>query len=144
MVVIKANCGKIANLTLHSEEPQVFFKSQWQRNEKSWIFVVYRWIMAAFFTGIVSYSWTKNIRYGTFRFWFIYMTSWGIFLCMVTTILAAILTTLYHFDKIKINSKSALYSQYSKVYWLLSNVSTVLAFLITIVYWALLFDGISR
>lgn len=137
-MVVKVKFNKISNLRLHSEDPTVFVKSQWQKSEKSVIFLIYRWIIAVYFIGIVSYSWSRSIYFGTFKFWFIYMTSWGIFLCMLTTIYAAVLTTLYHIDFIKLEAKSVTY----KVYWFLSNVSTVFAFVITVVYWSLLFDGI--
>lgn len=134
-MVVQVNFRRIANLKLHSDDPTVFVKSQWQGGEKSLIFLIYRWTIAAFFIGIVAYSWTNSINYGTFKFWFIYLTSWGIFLCMITTTFAAVITTLYH---IGYNSKLATY----KVYWFLSNVTTVFALVITIVYWSLLFNGI--
>lgn len=137
MVFVKINFSKFANPTLRHDDPEVFFKSQWQTERKSLIFLIYRWNLAAFFIGIVSYSWSSNIIKGTFNYWFIYMTSWGILLCAITTTVAAVLTTFYHFGRIEINSKSTSY----KVYWFLSYVSTVLAFLITIVYWSVLFDG---
>lgn len=139
-MVVKVNFYKIANLRLNSDDPTVFVKSQWQRGEKSLIFLIYRWVLAGFFIGILTFSWSRNIIKGTFAFWFIYMTSWGILLCTITTIFSAVLTTLHHINAIKLDSKSASF----KVYWLLSNVSTVFAFVITIVYWSLLFDGILR
>lgn len=139
-MVVKVGFKKVANLSLRSDDPTVFVKSQWQSSEKSTVFLIYRWIIAAFYIGIVAYSWAKNIYYGTFQFWFIYMTSWGIFLCMITTTFAAVLTTLYHFKAIELESKAVSY----RVYWILSNVSTVFALVITIVYWSLLFDGILR
>jgi hypothetical protein len=137
MVIIKSSFNKFASLRLHHDDPEVFYKSQWQSNRKSLIFLIYKWILAAFFIGIVCYSWTKNIINETFAYWFIYMTSWGILLCAVTATFSAILTTLHHIDPVEKNPKSTGY----KVYWFLSYVSTVLAFLITIVYWSLLFDG---
>lgn len=136
-MVLNPNFSKTANLWFHSENPKVFVKSQWQSEDKSLIFVIYRWILAAFYISVVGYSWTNAIMYHSFTLWFIYMTSWGIFLGMITTTFAAILTTLHHVNAITLNPKSASY----KVYWFLSNVSTVLAFLITIIYWSVLFDG---
>jgi hypothetical protein len=139
-MVVKTNLRKIANLRLICDDPTVFVKSQWQTGEKSVIFLIYRLLIAAYFVGIVAYGWSRSIYYGSFKFWFIYMTDWGLFMCMLTAVFGAILTTLYHFNAINLQPKSASY----KVYWFLSNVSTVFAFVITVVYWSLLFDGILR
>lgn len=128
----------ISRIGFHHEEPELFVTTQWRRNvEKSNLFLIFRWILALFFIGIVAYSWTNSISSGFFSFWFIYMTNWGILLCMISTTFAAVLTTCYHFDVIDLDSHSRSY----KVYWLLSNISTVLAFMITIVYWTILFEG---
>jgi hypothetical protein len=137
MVFAKHNFFKISHFSLNFDNPDTFFKSQWQTKQRSVFFLIYRWVLAAFFIGIVSFSWTRNIRNSTLHYWFIYMTSWGILLCAITTATAAVLTTLFHFKRLTISSKSMSY----KVYWFLSYVSTVLAFLITIIYWSLLFDG---
>lgn len=128
----------ISRIGFHHDEPELFVTTQWTKNpERSNLFLLFRWILAAFFIGIVAYSWTNSISSGFFNFWFIYMTNWGIILCMIATTFAAILTTCYHFNLTTLDSQSRSY----KVYWFLSNVSTVLAFMITIVYWTVLFEG---
>lgn len=135
---VKLKFPKISAVGFNHDEPEVFVTIQWTRSpQKSLLFLLFRWILAAFYIGVVAYSWSENITNGTFKFWFIYMTSLGIFICMISTVYAAFLTTFYHFDVINLDSQSSSY----KLYWLLSNISTVLAFMITVVYWSVLFNG---
>lgn len=137
-MVVKVKIPKLQRIGFHHDEPELFVTTQWTRNvEKSLLFLLYRWVLAAFFIGIVAYSWTKSISGGYFRFWFIYLTNWGILICVTSTTFAAVFTTCYHFNWIKLHSQSASY----KLCWFLSNVSTVLAFMITVVYWSILFNG---
>lgn len=137
-MVVKVKIPKLQRVGFHHDEPELFVTTQWTRQvEKSLIFLLFRWILAGFFIGIVAYSWTNSISRGSFGFWFIYLTNWGILFCMISTTFAAFLTTFYHFNWTKLESQSASY----KLYWFLSNVSTVLAFVITVVYWSILFDG---
>lgn len=137
MVVTVSRLPKLRSCGFHHDDPVVFAQSQWQIGPKSLMFLYFQWIIALYFIGIVVASWTQSILKGNFAFWFIYLTDWGIMFCMVATCFGAVLTTLYHFDWMNLNSQSMSY----KIYWFLSNVSTVLAFMITIVYWTLLFEG---
>ncbi|CRK87908.1 CLUMA_CG001695, isoform A [Clunio marinus] len=131
--------GSLCNLNLgfYHENPIVFIQSQWQRNDRSILFLLYRWILAAFFIGILAYSWTRAIRNGTFAFWFIYLTNLGLIFCIVATTFAAILATFYYRNPHRLESQSTSY----KFLWFWSNVAVTSALVITIVYWTLLFDG---
>lgn len=137
-MVVPVKLPKWSRVGFTHEEPELFVTTQWTRNaEKSWTFLLFRWLLAGFFIGVVSYSWTNAIVHNGFRFWFLYMTSWGIFICMLSTTFSACLTTLYHFKCITMTTQSVSY----KVQWFLSNVAVVLAFMITVVYWSVLFNG---
>lgn len=129
-----------SSLKFHHEEPELFVTSQWARSaKKTTHFLVFRLLLGALYVGILSWSWSNNIRASySFGYWWIYMTSWGIFVCTISTVYSAVLTALYHFGLIELSSHSTSY----KVYWLLSSTSTVLAFMITVVYWSILFNGI--
>lgn len=135
--IVKMKLPNFAQIGFHHENPKVFAQSQWQSGERSAKFLTFRWLLAAFYIGITAYSMTEMALAGTYRYWFIYMTHWGIFISTLATTFGAILTALYHFDKIAIESHSLSY----KAYWFLSNVSTVFAFVITVVYWVVLFEG---
>lgn len=130
-----------SSVRLHHDEPEQFVTSQWASSAKrTKHFLVFRLLLGAMYIGILSWSWSSNITSrSSFEFWWIYMTSWGIFICTISTVYSAVLTTLYHFSLIKLTSQSASY----KVYWFLSSTSTVLAFMITVVYWSILFNGIG-
>lgn len=137
MVVQTVKLPKFSRVGFHHNQPEKFVKSQWQSGDKSWIFLTYRWVLAAFFIGVTLYSWYNIIQYNNFPFWWIYLTNWGILLCTISTTFGAFLTSFYHFGAGKIDPNSSFY----KVYWFLYNVATVLAFVITIVYWSVLFNG---
>lgn len=128
---------KFVRLDFNHKSPESFVRSQWQSGNKSIGFLIFRWFLALFFIGGLSYAWINTAQAGEFGFWFIYMTNWGLLICTISTIYAAILTTLHHFQKLDLSTESRSY----KILWWLSNVSTVLAFMITIIYWAVLFNG---
>lgn len=129
--------SKFIKLHFNHKKPESFVRSQCQSEQRSAFFLTFRWLLAAFFIGGIAYTWTNNIKNGTFGFWFIYMTNWGLFICTISTIYAAILTTFHYVKKLDLNFESRSY----KILWWLSNVSTVLAFEITLVYWIILFEG---
>lgn len=139
-MVVKPKLSAL-NVKFHHEEPELFVTSQWARSaKKTTHFLVFRLLLGALYIGIISWSWSNSIRSpSSFGYWWIYMTSWGIFVCTISTVYSAVLTALYHFGLIKLTLHSVSY----KVYWLLSSTSTVLAFMITVVYWSILFNGIS-
>lgn len=122
------------NFSLKHTQPETFVQSQWQSDKKSVKFLIFRWILALYFIATSAFSVKMHDR--GFLHSFVYMTHWGIFLCAITTTYGAVLTTLYFRDAIKMNVSSKLY----QIYWLLSNVSTSLAFLITIYYYGMLYD----
>lgn len=137
-MVVKIRFPKLSGVWFHHDEPEVFVSTQWTKQpKKSLLFLLFRWILAGFFIGVFAYSMTGTITNGNLRFWFIYMTNIGLFICMIATFFAACLTTVHHFDIISLESQSSSY----KLYWFLSNISTVLAFMITVVYWSVLFNG---
>lgn len=127
---------KLKHFGFYHENPEVFAMSQWQTSTKSLFYLLYRWIIAIFFVGTLAYSMTDSVAASEMEYWFIYMTNIGLFICMIASIYGAVFVSLYHFSLIHIESSSINY----KLYWFLTNVAIVLAFVITIVYWATLFD----
>uniref|UniRef100_A0A182NUY7 Uncharacterized protein n=1 Tax=Anopheles dirus TaxID=7168 RepID=A0A182NUY7_9DIPT len=85
------NCG-FAHLP--AEE---FVKSQWQTRTKSIFFLLYRLALAIFFTGVVINSMVVAVERDEFSKYFIYLTHWGILLCMGTTLMGAVLVMIWYF-----------------------------------------------
>lgn len=122
---------------LSHKNPEVFVMSQWQRKSKSISFLIYRFLLAISFISIFTYSITTSIVVNhDFGYWFIYLTNNGLFICTLAASYATILVSFYHFNWLHLETNAISY----KIYWLLSNVSTVLAFVISIVYWSVLFE----
>jgi hypothetical protein len=101
-------------------------------------YLIYRWIIAAFFLFSLGVSIEFNIRQGYFRAFFIYMTHLNLCGTVVMTMLIAILVTLHHFSMLK-HTKTMTNSL--KLYWLLWNQSIVFAFLVDAAFWILLYKG---
>jgi hypothetical protein len=126
----------VRKFTFHHENPEVFVMSQWQARPKSILFLIYRWLFAFLFIGILIYSLLSST---SLIHWPIYLTNIGLVVCAIFSIYAAIFITFYHFNWIELDASQ---SKSYKIFWLLSNIATILAFMITIVYWVALFDGL--
>lgn len=127
---------------LEHKNPEVFFKPFWQNSdEKSVDFLIFRWFNAAIFTIIV----TKNIYEshflaGKLRHWISYQSCWNLILTSISNTYSAILTTFYHYDKLQLSSESWCY----KILWCLTNIVTVVALEISILYWCHWFQNKER
>lgn len=111
---------------------------QWQKSEKSLNFVIYRWIIAAFFVFSLAVSVEFNISQGYFHVFFIYMTHINLCGTVIMTTLSALLVTFHHFDIIKVETEM---TKSLKLYWLLWNQSIVFAFIVDAAFWILLYKG---
>ncbi|CAD6996701.1 unnamed protein product [Ceratitis capitata] len=115
-------------LSLTHEPKEDFFRSQWQRQQKSLLWLIYRWLFAATFTAGVVGSLIQTFGGGR---WFIYLTDWGFFLCMFTGIFGAVLVTIYHFGEGSVDVPLWALKFYWASYWTTLSLAT----LITFIYW---------
>ncbi|KAI8119300.1 Protein rolling stone, partial [Lucilia cuprina] len=125
--------------------PNDFVKSQWQNRTKSIVYLIYRWFLALFFTAVVIESMIDPDPDENPNFWlyFIYMTNWGIMLCMITNVYAAILVTIWHFHPEyadKLLNLESLKSPF-RIYWAIHITTLVVSIVITIIYWSILYDA---
>ncbi|EDW88600.1 protein rolling stone [Drosophila yakuba] len=126
------------------DTPDDFVKSQWQSCTKSMAYLFYRWFMALFFVVVVIISmWPEADDQSSYWLYFIYMTNWGIWMCMLTNVLGAVLVTIWHYhpeyaDKL-LNMKSSF--SYFRLYWGMHIIALVLSIVITIIYWSLLYNA---
>ncbi|XP_053662615.1 protein rolling stone-like [Anopheles marshallii] len=128
------NCG-FAHLP--AEE---FVKSQWQTRTKSICFLLYRLALAIFFTGVVINSMVVAVERDEFSKYFIYLTHWGILLCMGTTVMGAVLVMIWYFHpeySERVCNSDEMPNSF-KVYWMVHNITLILSVCITIIYWAIL------
>lgn len=105
---------------------------QWQRDDKSLIYLIYRWNFATFFAGSVAYSIYYRVIRKHFHVYFIYLTHLNLCGTAITTFLGALLVTLYYFDKLRLGEKM---TKYMKIYWWLWNQSLVFSWIVSIFYW---------
>lgn len=110
------------------------------------MYLYYRWTWASFFTAVFLACLILQFCEGKY---FIFLTNWGIMLCLLTQVLAAVLATRWHFNYEGIRTdcsktKDKKTSPLIKCYWLLYVVALPLALVITTVYWLFLHGKMSK
>lgn len=134
---MRLSCGKI-NTSFEYKTPKDFVQSQWQTREKSVVFLVYRWCIACFFIFSVFVSAATSAARGELFSYFIYLTHWNLVCSMISMVYAACLTTLYHMDRFSFTDQM---NRVLKLAWFLSTSSNMYAFLVTLIYWSVLFNS---
>ncbi|KAJ0182367.1 hypothetical protein K1T71_001736 [Dendrolimus kikuchii] len=148
-------------LSLEYSPPKQFACSQWQTGPKpSTFYLIYRWLLfiTVVIVGVISFICQylpKNyhgpeIELNYFK-WFIYLTNWGYAMIIIQTGLALAVVHKYR-NETKCNlsldeeehpmssSKRTRTPLVCRAYWLTQNIATDLAFVITLVYWSLVYD----
>lgn len=134
---MKRSCGKI-NTSFEYSSPKDFFQSQWQTREKSSVYLIYRWLIACFFIFSVITSIANASLYAELYVYYIYLTHWNLFFTMVTSVWSACLVTRHHYDRLKVEGQM---TRELKMFWFLSTSSNMYAFLVSIIYWGLLYKS---
>lgn len=133
---------KWTNFGFEHPNPEDFLKSKWQKGTKSLPYLVFRWVLAIFFLGIFCICLSKQFFGGKM---FIYLTNWGLTLCVLTNVLGAILVTQWYFNIGKLpnvvveKSFESMTPKILKFYWLIHCVTLHLALVITTMYWAFIY-----
>ncbi|XP_013102288.1 protein rolling stone-like [Stomoxys calcitrans] len=124
-----------------------FYRSQWQRKETSFWYLLYRWLWALFFLSVFFCCLVQQFTNGKF---FIFFTNWGFLLCVATQLLGVLLVTRWHFDIGAVRSSFYEVSQLRKtprllrLYWLLYDLAMPVALVITTIYWAFLHGKMNK
>lgn len=105
---------------------------QWQRDEKSVLYLLYRWIIALFFTFALGYSIYVNIERRHLSFCYIYLTHQNLCMTVITTWLGAVLVSAYHWGILDVEKEM---TGSMKLHWMLWNQTTVFAILVSLFYW---------
>ncbi|CAB3256390.1 unnamed protein product [Arctia plantaginis] len=147
-------------LNLEHSPPHQFACCQWQKNPQhpSTAYLIYRWLLFLFMASIavasfscqrLPQSYDGPVKLNHFK-WFIYFTNWGFLLIVLQSGLALAVVYRYRGEK---NNSSCEEDEMSislarwkrtphlcRSYWLAHIISTDLAFVISLVYWALVHD----
>ncbi|XP_013102294.2 protein rolling stone-like [Stomoxys calcitrans] len=135
------------NFGFHHNQLDEFYRSQWQSGEKSAWFLLYRWLWTLFFVSVFLSCLVLQFSEGKY---FIFLTNWGIMLCVITQLLGVVLATRWYFDVNAIRSTACEGAQVKKTptavkfYWLLHAISVPLALIITTVYWSFLHGKMNK
>lgn len=144
----------------------LIYIQQWQSRSRNVFYLIYRWAIALFFIGAVSESMSGLLSANDLRLYFIYLTNWGILACMITGVMGAVLVSIWYFhpeysgdlflifvynnkwytfilNRISDNVNRCNEMPISfKIYWAIHNATLTLSFVITIIYWVVLHNGL--
>ncbi|KAG5891491.1 hypothetical protein JTB14_004949 [Gonioctena quinquepunctata] len=128
--------------TLHPN-PEIFIAAQWQsdKTKPNLMYLIYRTCHFAFLLG----TWIPEIRK---RSWYVYLTNWNYTLLTLQSLISwTTLAVDYIIFIIKKGypSKTCSSCSYSHcIYWALSAVSNSHGFMITLLFWTILYDPSKR
>lgn len=115
-----------------------FTLSCWQRNRQALPLLLWRGFIFLSSLTIALASMITFMISSIFGYWFIYLTHWGVlFIVLMSGFATGISVRCYL--RGPIDAGLGL-PWYIKTYWVLYNIAVPLALLITIFYWALLYD----
>jgi hypothetical protein len=132
---MRLSCTEIDTSFQHNS-PRDFLQSQWQTREKSVVYLIYRWCIACFFIFSVLVSVITSASRGELHVYYIYLTHWNLVVTMISMVWSACMVTMHHMDRLKVSDSM---NRLLKVSWFLSTSSNMYAFLVTIIYWSVLF-----
>lgn len=127
-----------------------FYQSQWQSGARSFYYLLFRWTWAFFFISVFIASLVLQLSGGKF---FIFLTNWGIIVCLLAQLSGAILATRWYYNlgntrsavmEGKILKEPPTTSRLIKFYWLVHGASLALALVITTVYWIFLHGKMDK
>ncbi|CAK1602286.1 unnamed protein product [Parnassius mnemosyne] len=129
----------LSKLGLEYSKPSTFYLSAWQTNRSVIPLLIWRSILFLASLGIVLTSMVMYGQGGKLKFWFIYLTHWGITLnTLATGFSVAVSVRCYLYGPIGADFGLPWYV---KSYWVLYNSAVPMAFLITVFYWTVLYEA---
>lgn len=132
---------EVFDFILDHDVPQDFFVSQWQSSNRSFSYVIYRWIIAIFFIFSSLTSATEDLSRGTFSTHFIYFTNLNLNLSVIMTFTSAILATKYYRGNMMDSKLDGKMTKTLKCFWMLSSTVVASSCLASFTYWAVIHDS---
>ncbi|CAB3241031.1 unnamed protein product [Arctia plantaginis] len=124
---------------IEHQKPADFYLSNWQTTRSAVPLLILRVVLLLASLTIVLSSLITYIVKGKFRFWFIYLTHWGLTsILLATSFAVAVSARIYLRGPI---SGEYNLPWYVKIFWVLCNIATPFAFLITVFYWTVLYSA---
>ncbi|XP_050682070.1 protein rolling stone-like [Leptidea sinapis] len=118
-----------------SEKSSDFYLSSWQKGESPVPMLIVRLVLAGISSGIFAWS----LYSGASWYWLVFLTNWGILFVFLMTISGLSVSIMSARKKLSDASSGDL-PWYVSSYWLIYNVITTVAIMITGLYWILLYN----
>lgn len=94
--------------------------------------------MVPYFISVAVLSTYVSIERNEFFSHFFYLTTWGVWINLLNSLLGAYLVVTYHYNLTKFGNRM---TWPLKFYWFLTNICIVFAFCASISYWTLGYKG---
>ncbi|XP_046569552.1 uncharacterized protein LOC124277875 [Haliotis rubra] len=132
------------NFLLGYEYPGAFARSEWKTGPCV-IYLVWRAIwflyhvsifgLRAYLTRFLSSSVENEPKF------LIFLTTWAYILLVITNTVDFIISVYYYIERKKeLRGQEGVNAWYNKVLWVLSNLTNTAAFVVSLLYWALIHD----
>jgi hypothetical protein len=128
---------KQINYVDNMQNLEVFVKARWQKSQKSLIFVIYRWLFAAFFVWSIALYMLDFHSRGHLKHWILFETNWSLCISAAATLFAAFLATFHYFD-VKSEARSF------RILWFLYTTAVPISFQVSLTYWTSYILGYDR
>lgn len=115
----------------------IFFK-QWQKKSKSLLYLIYRWSSVIYFIYVVVLILKIAIDRNQLSTHFMFLTTLASWMNVIYSLLGTYLATAYYLGRLPIEKTMTLSL---KVYWCLSELSTVFAICVSTAYWSKGYQG---
>ncbi|XP_045495309.1 protein rolling stone-like [Colias croceus] len=136
MVKCSRKSVKVSDLwVLSNEKLSDFYLSSWQRGESPVPMLVIRLLLAAGATAILTWS----LYCGASPYWLIFLTNWGVLMVFIMTF-SGLNVSLFAICKKLPDVADGDLPWYISLYWLMYNIAVTISFMITGLYWVLLYD----
>ncbi|XP_068626886.1 protein rolling stone-like [Battus philenor] len=121
---------------LEHEDVSEFYLSAFQRKRSALPLLILRTIICFGCIAILISSAVLSINFMPLPYWPIFLTHWGLVLNTIAAAFGVLVSSKAYFQ----GSIDSLYGLpcYVKMYWAMTNISTTIAFFITVFYWSFL------
>ncbi|XP_070495846.1 protein rolling stone-like [Chironomus tepperi] len=123
-------------LSFETDNPKKFLKSQWQKEDKSTTFVIYRILIAIFFIFSYTNGLVVSATGNQILLSFIYLTRLNMLATAITCTIGAYYAVSFYFEKINPQNRMTLGI---KFYWFMYNNIVPFSCAVSLVYWILLY-----
>lgn len=130
-------------LSVEPDSYEKFYRSQWQENETSLLYTIYRIVNALYFLITLVISVLRYPSHSRLK-WLIFLTDWGYVVNTFQALISSYLViemNLFAEKTLKFPFPATLYHRkLCQIYWISHTIAVDIAFAISSMYWTMIYD----